>query len=110
MKHFLTIDPQLRKVVCDFCRWETAEGDFSELEGRQAYDEEKEKEDALPILMRKRPTQPVPELVKDEGESEAVMETSLYHCKTCGARVSAPGRTCRVCGEPLVYEGRPDMM
>ena len=38
-------DPQLRKVVCDFCRWETAEGDFSELEGRQAYEEEKEKEE-----------------------------------------------------------------
>ena len=40
----------------------------------------------------------------------APWESEPAYCKTCGARVSAPGRTCPVCGEPLVYEGRPDMM
>lgn len=40
----------------------------------------------------------------------APWEGEPAYCKTCGARVSDPGRICPVCGELLVYEGRPDML
>ena len=103
-------DPQLKKVICDFCRWETAEGDFSELEGRQAYDEEKEKEEAIPIIMRNRKIQPVPERVQDADASETVMETSLYHCKTCGAKLMLSGTEastfCGFCGASTIVFDR----
>lgn len=103
-------DPQLRKVVCDFCRWETAEGDFSGLEGRQDYDRENEEEDAIPIIMRNRQTQPVPELAQDTDTSDEVMETSLYHCKTCGAKLMLTGTEastfCGFCGASTIVFDR----
>ena len=35
-------DPQVAKVVCEYCRWESTEDDFSDLEGRQEFDKEEE--------------------------------------------------------------------
>jgi len=102
-------DPQLRKVVCDFCRWETAEGDFSELEGRQEYDKEKDKEDAVPIIMRRKITEQAPVVLRDADKSEEFMETNIYHCKTCGAEMMLSGTEastfCSFCGaSTIVFE------
>lgn len=102
-------DPQLGKVVCDFCRWETAEADFSELEGRQEYDKEKDREDAVPIILRKREVQPDPELVRDAEDADEFMETNLYHCRTCGAELMLTGTEastfCSFCGaSTIVFE------
>lgn len=102
-------DPQLKKVVCDFCRWETAEGDFSGLEGRQDYDREKEAEDAVPIIMRQRIPQPVSEPSQATDESDDFMEANLYHCKTCGAKLMLTGTEastfCGFCGSAaIVFE------
>ena len=102
-------DPQLKKVICDFCRWETAEGDFSGLDGRKDYDEENEKEDAVPMIMRKREVHPAPKSVQDTDETETFMETNLYHCKTCGAELMLAGTEtstfCSFCGSStIVFE------
>lgn len=104
-------DPQLRKVVCDFCRWETEEGDFSGLEGREEYDREKEKEDAVPIIMRRKAVQPVPvsEPVQEGDASDRFMETSIYQCKACGAELMLSGTEastfCGFCGaSTIVFE------
>ncbi len=102
-------DPQLKKVVCDFCRWETAEGEFSELEGRQEYDKENEKEEAVPIIMRRREAQPVPEFTQNADDSAEFMEANLYHCKSCGAELMLSGTEastfCSFCGaSTIVFE------
>ena len=36
----------------------------------------------------------------------APFEAEAKFCKTCGAKVEPPGRTCPVCGNLLNYEGR----
>ena len=36
----------------------------------------------------------------------APFEAEAKFCKTCGAKVENPGRTCPVCGNLLNYEGR----
>jgi len=36
----------------------------------------------------------------------APYEAEAKFCKSCGARITAPGRFCSQCGNPLAYEGK----
>jgi DNA-directed RNA polymerase subunit RPC12/RpoP len=98
--------PQLKKVVCEFCRWETEEGEFSELDGRQDYDRENEK----PVGVRGWEKQPEPEFVQDADEIDEFMETNIYHCRTCGAELMLTGTEastfCSYCGSSTIVFDR----
>ena len=101
--------PQLAKVVCEFCRWETEEGNFSALEGRQEYDKENDKVDAVSVIMRKRAVEQDPGVTQEAEDLEAFMETKLYQCENCGAELmlmeTEASTFCGFCGSPtIVFE------
>ncbi len=97
-------DPQVAKVVCEYCRWESTEDDFSDLEGRQEFDKEEE-----PIFVYKREEQKETDLLQDADDVEEYMEANIYHCKTCGAELMLNGTEastfCGFCGaSTIVFE------
>ncbi len=102
-------DPSREKMVCLSCGWEATKEEFSKLEGRKEYDKENEKEDAVPIILRRREKLPDPQPVQDADDFDEVMETNIYHCKTCGAELMLTGTEastfCSFCGaSTIVFE------
>ncbi len=102
-------DPRREKMVCLSCGWEVTKEEFSKLEGRQEYDKEKEKEDAVPLYLHNRVIQPEAEPEQMADELEELMETNIYHCKTCGAELMLTGTEastfCSFCGaSSIVFE------
>lgn len=98
-------DPQTAKVVCEFCGWETEEGDFSALEGRQEYD----RENAEPVVLSEKETQLESEPVQCPDDFDEFMEAKIYHCRTCGAELMLTGTEtstfCSFCGSStIVFE------
>lgn len=102
-------NPQQEKIICEFCRWETAEEGFNALEGREEYDKENNKEDAEPTVLRRRAEKQNSEPVQDADDFDEWMETNIYHCRTCGAELMLTGTEastfCSFCGaSTIVFE------
>lgn len=102
---WVVYNPQSETVVCEFCGWETAQNDFSGLEGRREYD----KENAESTIDSEREIQSNPEPVQCTDDFEEFMEAKIYHCKSCGAELMLTGTEastfCGFCGaSAIVFE------
>lgn len=96
-------EPKSGKVICRFCDWETAEENFSQLDGRREYDRENAKQETA----YNRELKKEPELVQ---EAEEFMETNIYHCSSCGAELMLSGTEastfCSYCGSSTIVFDR----
>ncbi len=108
-------DPKREKMICLSCGWEATREDFSKLEGREKYDRENaapgvmhgKETKATPVAIRGWETKAEPEWMQDEDE---VMETNIYHCRTCGAELMLTGTEastfCSYCGAATIVFDR----
>ncbi len=102
-------DPKRAKMVCLSCGWEVTKEEFSELEGRQDYDRENSKNDAVSMFTTRKEKQPDPEPEQITDDFDEYMETNIYHCRTCGAELMLTGTEastfCSFCGSStIVFE------